>query len=50
MHGVITGGGVKTGRSFLMPPWGGNLTERERWDVVAHLRTLHADMSRREGE
>lgn len=50
MHGVITGGGVKTGRSFLMPPWGGNLTERERWDVVAHLRTLHADMPRREGE
>jgi len=42
LHGVITRGGMKTGRSFLMPPWGGTLKEREIWDLVAYLRTLHA--------
>ncbi len=44
LHGVITRGGMKTGRSFLMPPWGGTLSERDRWDLVAFLRTLHADV------
>ncbi|MFQ5730722.1 MAG: c-type cytochrome [Planctomycetaceae bacterium] len=44
LQGVITRGGMKTGRSFLMPPWGGVLTDRQRWDLVAFLRTLHANM------
>lgn len=44
LHGVVTRGGMKTGRSFLMPPWGGKFAEREIWDIVAHLRTLHADL------
>jgi len=45
LHGVITRGGMKTGRSFLMPPWGGTLSERDRWDLIAYIRTLHARMS-----
>jgi len=44
LHGVITRGGMKTGRSFLMPPWGGTLSDRDRWDLIAYIRTLHADM------
>ncbi|MBC8353833.1 MAG: cytochrome c [Planctomycetes bacterium] len=46
LHGVITRGGMQTGRSFLMPPWGGNLTERDRWDLIAHIRTLRTDVRR----
>ncbi|MFQ5503548.1 MAG: c-type cytochrome [Planctomycetota bacterium] len=46
LHGVITRGGMKTGRSFLMPPWGGTFAEREIWDLVAYLRTLHTDLKR----
>ncbi len=42
LHGVVARGGMKTGRSFLMPPWGGTLSERQIWDLVAYLRTLHA--------
>lgn len=44
LQGVITRGGMKTGRSFLMPPWGNVLTDRQRWDLVAHLRTLHSNV------
>ncbi len=41
LHGVIAKGGMKTGRSFLMPAWGGTLSDRQMWDLVAYLRTLH---------
>ena len=41
LHGVVAKGGMKTGRSFLMPPWGGTLSQREIWDLVAYMRTLH---------
>lgn len=46
LHGVISNGGMKTGRSFLMPPWGGTLAQRERWDLIAYIRTLHADVGK----
>lgn len=46
LHGVITRSGMKTGRSLLMPPWGGTLSGRDRWDLVAYIRTLHADVQR----
>ena len=42
LQGVIARGGMKTGRSVLMPPFGGILSERQTWDLVAYLRTLHA--------
>ncbi|MFQ5747969.1 MAG: c-type cytochrome [Planctomycetota bacterium] len=44
LHGVVTRGGQKTGRSFLMPPWGGTFSQREIWDLIAYLRTLHTDL------
>ncbi len=44
LHGVVARGGMNTGRSFLMPPWGGTFTDRELWDLVAYIRTLHADV------
>jgi len=44
VHGIIANDGNKTGRSFLMPPWGGTLSDQDIWDLVAHLRTLHANV------
>ena len=46
LHGVVWRGGTNTGRSVLMPPWGGTLSQRQMWDLVAYLRTLHTDVDR----
>ncbi len=37
---VIKEGGAAVGKSPLMAPWGGALSDAQIWDVVAHLRTL----------
>ncbi|MFQ6672747.1 MAG: c-type cytochrome [Candidatus Tectimicrobiota bacterium] len=37
---IIKGGGAATGRSPLMPPWGGQLNDQEIWDVVSYLHTF----------
>ena len=35
---VISLGGVSVGKSALMPPWGGILTEDEIWHIISHIR------------
>lgn len=37
---VIQGGGPAVGKSPLMAPWGGSLSEEQIWDVIAFVRTL----------
>ena len=37
---IIRKGGVAVGRSKFMPPWGGQLTDKQIKDVVAYLGTL----------
>jgi len=37
---VIKEGGPAVGKSPLMAPWGGTLTDAQIWDVVAYLRTI----------
>jgi high-affinity iron transporter len=37
---VIKLGGAANGKSPLMAPWGGALSDAQIWDVVAHVRTL----------
>ena len=37
---VIKEGGAAVGKSPLMAPWGGALSDAQIWDVVAHVRTL----------
>jgi len=37
---IIRGGGASMDRSPSMPPWGGELSDAEIADVVAHLSTL----------
>jgi mono/diheme cytochrome c family protein len=37
---MIRGGGASMGRSPSMPPWGGELSDADIADVVAHLSTL----------
>jgi hypothetical protein len=40
LYTVIRKGGAAVGKSPLMAPWGGVLTERDTKDLVAHLRRL----------
>ncbi|NIP31878.1 MAG: c-type cytochrome [Candidatus Dadabacteria bacterium] len=35
---VISLGGVSVGKSALMPPWGGILSEEEIWNIISHIR------------
>jgi mono/diheme cytochrome c family protein len=37
---VIKLGGAAVGKSPLMAPWGGTLSDAQIWDVVAYVRTL----------
>jgi len=37
---VIKEGGAAVGKSPMMAPWGGALSDAQIWDVVAYLRTL----------
>ena len=37
---VITEGGPAVGKSSMMAPWGGSLSEQDILDVVAYIRTL----------
>jgi mono/diheme cytochrome c family protein len=37
---VIKEGGPAVGKSPLMAPWGGSLSDEQVWDVVAFVRTL----------
>ena len=37
---VVKEGGAAVGKSPMMAPWGGALSDAQIWDVVAHLRTL----------
>lgn len=37
---VVKEGGPAVGKSALMAPWGGMLTDAQIWDVVAFVRTL----------
>jgi mono/diheme cytochrome c family protein len=37
---VIQGGGPAVGKSPLMAPWGGVLTDDQIRDVIAYVRTL----------
>jgi mono/diheme cytochrome c family protein len=36
----IKGGGVSVGKSPLMPPWGGQLSDEDIWNLVAYIRSL----------
>ncbi len=38
---AITKGGAGVSKSPFMPPFGGVLSEKEIWSLVAHLRSLH---------
>jgi len=40
---VIKEGGTAVGKSALMAPWGGTLSDEQIWDVVAFVRTLHQE-------
>ena len=40
LFAVIKHGGAAQGKSALMPPWGGRLSDREIAALVAYLRTL----------
>jgi mono/diheme cytochrome c family protein len=42
LFNVIKLGGASVGKSPLMAPWGGALTDPQIHDVVAFLRTLSA--------
>lgn len=37
---VIKEGGSSVGKSALMPPWGGQLSDTQIWNVVAYIKTL----------
>lgn len=37
---VIQKGGPAVGKSPLMAPWGGTLSDEQIWDIVAYLRTV----------
>jgi len=37
---VIDEGGPAVGKSPLMAPWGGSLSEEQIWDVIAFVRSL----------
>lgn len=37
---IIKGGGVSVGKSPLMPPWGGQLTDQDISNLVAYIRSL----------
>jgi mono/diheme cytochrome c family protein len=38
---AVTLGGAGIGKSPFMPVFGGTLSEKERWSLVAYMRTLH---------
>jgi len=40
LFAAIKYGGASQGKSALMPPWGGRLSEREISSLVAYVRTL----------
>jgi mono/diheme cytochrome c family protein len=40
LYDVIKDGGAKVKKSPLMPGWGGALSDRDIWNLVAYLRTL----------
>ncbi len=40
LFAVIKHGGAAQGKSALMPPWGGRLTDREITALVSYVRTL----------
>lgn len=42
LFAVIKDGGAAHGKSTLMPPWGGRLSDRDITALVAYLRTLSA--------
>jgi cytochrome c oxidase cbb3-type subunit III len=35
---VVKEGGASVGKSVLMPPWGGVLSDDKIWDVIAYIR------------
>ena len=37
---VIQEGGAAVGKSPLMAPWGGSLSDEQIWDVIAFVRSL----------
>jgi len=37
---VIKKGGASVGKSPLMPPWGGQLSDQDIWNVVSYIRSL----------
>ena len=37
---TIKEGGAAVGKSPMMAPWGGVLSDAQIWDVVAHVRSL----------
>lgn len=37
---AVKGGGEAVGRTRFMPPFGFQLSDREVWDLVAHMRSL----------
>ena len=40
LFGVIKNGGASVGRSPLMAPWGGSLSDAQIHDVIAYIRSL----------
>lgn len=41
LYEAVAMGGRAIGKSPNMPPWGGVLSEKEIWSLVAYMRTLH---------
>jgi mono/diheme cytochrome c family protein len=37
---IIKQGGASVGKSALMTPWGGQLTDQEIWNLVSYIRNL----------
>lgn len=37
---IIKEGGASVGKSALMTPWGGQLTDQQIWNLVSYIRTL----------
>ncbi len=47
---IIKNGGLKTGKSPLMPAWAEKLSDQDIWNVVAYIRSLAVSPSKGAGK
>jgi mono/diheme cytochrome c family protein len=40
LHEIISKGGMAVGKSSFMPPWGGQLNDRQVRDIIAFMRGI----------